>query len=69
MATETADNAPLPLLFGVGDAARILGIGRTALYGLIGTGRLATVKLGRRTLIHRAELERFAAELVDAPAR
>lgn len=33
------------------DAARSLGIGRTKLYELIGTGRLKTVKIGRRTLV------------------
>ena len=32
-------------------AARDLGIGRTTIYGLISTGRIRTVKVGRRTLV------------------
>ena len=40
-----------PRAYGVMDAAKELGIGRSSVYSLINSGRLRTVKLGRRTLI------------------
>lgn len=48
------------ILLRVETAAVLLGIGRTKMYGLIKRGRIPTVRIGRRTLIHRADLERFA---------
>jgi len=33
------------------DAAQSLGLGRTAVYGLINDGRLETIKIGRRRLV------------------
>jgi excisionase family DNA binding protein len=35
----------------INDAARSLGIGRTKIYELIADGTLATIKIGRRTLV------------------
>lgn len=46
-----APRAIEPLTVTVADALRITGIGRTKLYELIGTGDLATAKIGRRTLV------------------
>lgn len=46
-------------------AAILLGIGRTTMYDLIGRGRIPVVRIGRRTLVHRDDLERFARELRD----
>lgn len=49
-----------PLLVGVRDAARELGIGRDAAYQLVREGRLRVVRVGeRRLLIPRAELAEF----------
>jgi excisionase family DNA binding protein len=48
------------ILLRVETAAVLLGIGRTKMYALIKRGRIPTVRIGRRTLIHRADLERFA---------
>lgn len=39
------------ILCSVSQAASALSVGRTFTYGLIKTGRLETVKLGRRTLV------------------
>jgi excisionase family DNA binding protein len=47
------------------DAARALGIGRTKLYELIGTGKLRTVKLGRRTLV-RTDSIRALVDTLEA---
>jgi excisionase family DNA binding protein len=43
------------------DAARLLSISRTKVYGLMATGKLRYKKIGSSTRIPRAELERFAS--------
>ena len=48
-----------PLLLGVRDAARELGIGRDSAYQLIREGRLRAVHIARRVLIPRTELVAF----------
>jgi excisionase family DNA binding protein len=48
------------LLYSVADAARLLGIGKSTLWGMISRGEIGTRKIGRRTLIRRQTLERFA---------
>jgi excisionase family DNA binding protein len=50
-----------PLLLSFGDAAELLGISRALLYQLHSDGRLGPLphKLGRRSLLNRAELERW----------
>jgi excisionase family DNA binding protein len=45
-----------PLAYSVADACRVSSIGRTRLYSLIAEGRLATRKIGKRTLIPAASL-------------
>ncbi len=47
----------------IAEATRIIGIGRSTLYSVIKEGRLPVRKLGKRTLILRADLERFIATL------
>ncbi len=41
------------------EAAHALGCGRTTVFKLIREGRLRVVKLGTRTVIPRAEIERL----------
>jgi excisionase family DNA binding protein len=48
------------LLYSVADAARLLGVGKSTLWGMIARGEIGTRKIGRRTLIRRQTLERFA---------
>ena len=48
-----------PLSFGVSDAARYVGMSRTRLYELIGSGELKSLRVGGRRLILRSELESF----------
>ena len=43
----------------VGEASRMIGIGRTKLYELINAGDLETVKIGRATLITMRSLRRL----------
>ena len=44
------------------EAREFLGIGRTFLWRLLASGDITSIKLGRRRLFPRAELEKFIAE-------
>jgi excisionase family DNA binding protein len=55
------------LLHSVADAARLLGIGKSTLWGMISRGEIGTRKIGRRTLIRRQTLERFAGVTQETP--
>lgn len=43
------------------EAAFLLGISRSGVYDLISAGSLLRIKIGRRTLIPAAEIERIVA--------
>ncbi len=43
----------------VNDTAKALSLGRTSIYALIRTGRLETLKLGRRTLVKTESIRRL----------
>ena len=49
--------APTNRLLPIPSALAMLGIGRTKLYELLGTGELQAVKIGRRTFIPSQNLE------------
>lgn len=49
--------------FSVNDFCLWAGIGRTAFYAELKSGRLAAKKLGRRTIIIRSEAERWLTSL------
>jgi excisionase family DNA binding protein len=51
------------LLITVEEAARLLGIGRTTMFDLIGSEKVKSVRLGRRRLVARKSLELFVEEL------
>ena len=54
----TIDPAPL-LSVRVGEASRMIGIGRTKIYELIKAGDLETVKIGQATLVTIRSLRRL----------
>lgn len=54
------------LAFPVGEAAQIIGIGRTTLYAEIASGRVQTVTIGKRRLVTRQALEAYLAALSEA---
>ena len=56
------------LLLSPEQVAHILGIGRTFVFALIANGRLKSIKLGRRRLVPRAEVEAFVASERDRQA-
>jgi excisionase family DNA binding protein len=51
------------LLVTVEEAARLLGVGQTTMFELIGSGDVKSVRLGRRRLIARKSLESFVEGL------
>jgi excisionase family DNA binding protein len=50
------------LIASINDTSRALGIGRTSVYRLIAEGKLATVKIGRRTLIKTESIRTLIGE-------
>lgn len=67
-ASKTLSPVPaVSLLLSVRDTCAALGMGRSWLYQQIQAGRIRSVKIGSRTLIPLAEVERFVAEaMADA---
>ncbi len=57
------------LAYGIPDACRVLGIGRTRLYALIAEGKIEARACGGRTLIPADSLRAFLASLPAAPIR
>jgi excisionase family DNA binding protein len=57
------------LLLTVEEAGDLLGCGRTLVYGLMRTGEIPSVLVGRLRRIRRGDLERFAARLPSVPVQ
>ena len=53
------------LAFSISEAAGLLGVGRTLAYAMARAGDLPTVRLGRRVVVPRAQLERLLAGEAD----
>jgi excisionase family DNA binding protein len=53
------------VLHSVEEAAEILSLGRTTVFGLIRDGLLRTVKIGKRRLVAATEVEAFATRLQE----
>lgn len=62
MSTQDAGALP-PLAYSVDETLRLLGICRPKLYEAINAGRIVARKMGRRTLIPAAEVQRYLNEL------
>jgi excisionase family DNA binding protein len=52
---------PEKLLFRVRDAAAMLSLSRKTIFNLIGAGKLQVVRIGGRTLVKAASLQRLTA--------
>ena len=65
--TDEPRSSPLPppqetieaLTLSIKDAGRLLGLGRSTIYRLIGDRQLETVKIGNRTLIKTGSIRRL----------
>ncbi|MCA0405297.1 MAG: helix-turn-helix domain-containing protein [Proteobacteria bacterium] len=55
-----------PIFHSIPDLCRSLGICRSKIYIEIAAGKLKITKFGRRTLVHRDDLEVFVAGLRKA---
>jgi excisionase family DNA binding protein len=51
------------LFYTISETSRLLSIGKTKLYELIGSGEIPVRKLGKKTLIAAADLKRWADRL------
>jgi excisionase family DNA binding protein len=49
------------LAFSISEAAALLGVGRTHAYAMAKAGDLPTLRLGRRVVVPRAQLEQLLA--------
>lgn len=59
---------PRPLVLGVADAARMLGISRALAYDLARRQRLPVVRLGRRIVVPEAAIRALLAEATQTPS-
>ncbi|MAW99936.1 MULTISPECIES: helix-turn-helix domain-containing protein [Stakelama] len=57
------DRLDTPICVRADRAAQMLGIGKTKLYELIGSGELELVHIGRRSLILKSSIDDFVARL------
>lgn len=55
-----------PILLQVPEAAAAIGLGKTKFWELVHDGQIEVVRIGRRALVARTELERFAETLSAA---
>jgi hypothetical protein len=58
-----------PIAYRIEDARRVIGVGTTRIYELIGAGVLDARKAGGRTLITGESLRRYVANLPKADIR
>lgn len=56
---QKAMQQPAPLSYNVAGAIAATGLGRSTIFAMLADGRLERVKVGKRTLIPRASLERL----------
>ena len=54
---EAPNQTVEPLTRSIKETAKLLGLGRSTIYRLIGEGQLETVKIGNRTLIKAASIQ------------
>jgi excisionase family DNA binding protein len=51
-----------PLLLKAGDAAKLLGLGRSKVFEMLAVGKLPVIRIGRSVRVPRAALEDWIAE-------
>jgi excisionase family DNA binding protein len=57
------------LLLPISDGFRCLGVGKTKGYDLVNQHRLHIIKIGRKSLLSRAQIEALASELLQQAKR
>ena len=51
------------------EAARIRGVSREAIYGLVARGKLATVEIGGQKFLRRSEVAKYEPETGGRPSK
>jgi excisionase family DNA binding protein len=62
MTTQTAKLEPQRIAYSVAEAALITGLSRDLLYDQMRAGKLAFIKIGRRRVITRTDLQAFLSK-------
>ena len=62
--TTAGQTDAAPLAVSPADAARLAGLGRTTIYAAIGSGALASLKVGKRRLVMVDDLRAWLAAQV-----
>jgi excisionase family DNA binding protein len=57
------------IAYTIDEVLELVGIGRTKLYEVIGTGELPVKKLGNRTLVLASDLDEWIARLPSTPIK
>ena len=57
------------LLLSVEQTAIVLGLGRTRTYELVMSGRISSIKVGRRRLVVQSSLDAFVTNLLDQQSK
>jgi len=60
---NVSEDGPAPFLLTIPEAGRLLGLGRTTMYELIGAGEIEVVHIGRAARIPVESVERFVVRL------
>lgn len=55
----------IPIAVSPGEAARMLGLGKTKLYELLAANEITSIKIGTRRLIRVSAIEEFLDRLVQ----
>lgn len=69
-ATDTASNGPMPeqrATMRVEEAAKVLGIGKSAAYAAVHNGELPSIRIGRRLLVPTTALRRMLDNTTPTP--
>jgi excisionase family DNA binding protein len=59
---------PDPLLCDIEETASLIGLGRTKTYELIASGKIFSVRIGRRRLVPRTAIDAYVTDLVEQAA-
>jgi len=62
MIQHVRSNTIDPLAVSIDDACRMIGVGRSAVYELINSGRIVSTKIGYRRVVSVASLKALFAE-------
>lgn len=62
MATNDQNTRIVPIAYRIPEACRVVGIGKSKLYELAAEGKIRFTRIGKRTVVTHAELQR----LIDA---